>query len=100
MSAICKKSTVGTHLFFCMTGRCMYCGKRKPSENLFQRQEYGDNKKPRSKKLSPGKLGVYKIGRLSVYQGCWEVRGKNENKSRWMPFTCREDAVAFLKRKK
>jgi hypothetical protein len=91
----CKKSSSGYHLYFHMTGHCFYCSKYLESENYWQKRE----EVKRVKKQSPGKLGVFKIGRLCIYQGCWEVRGENEKKSKWLPFKYRKDAVEFLEKK-
>jgi len=40
------------------------------------------------------KYKVFKIRRISIYQGSWEVRKDNEVQSRWLPYKDRKDAEA------
>ena len=83
-----KKCKEGEHRYFVMTGRCFNCGHYKPENNLYQRHE------------KTKVLGVFKITRVSIYQGDWEVRYPEEKQSRWLPFKSKKDAEKWLERRK
>lgn len=51
--------------------------------------------KRRSKmRKARSKYKVFKIRRISIFQGSWEVRTVNEVQSRWLPYRDHKDAIA------
>lgn len=71
------------HKFFPMTGKCFKCGYFCPGECTLQEPM----------KLPKGKYGVFRITRLCLHQGAWEVRLQTENKSKWAPYSDRDEAI-------